>query len=412
MSAEKLKLLYFAKARITSYSTNSLQTMRMCDAFVKLGLQVELVVPPHWVGEQKFRSQNPISYYNVKSKFKITRLAMPDLMALMRYFSAERLHSILKRIHWVLSSLMVFIYAFFKRADVLFTRDPVAAFFMSFFGPVVYECHGQIESRMFRFFERKCCNRCSLTVAISQNIKNYLMEKGVPEKQVHVLHDGVDIEIYDVTSTQGILDTLNIDKNEKLVVYTGHLYPYKGIYDLAKVAKVINGIVVFVGGRKEDVAVLKDYVSKHSINNVIITGHVKPALVPLYQKAADVLVLPNSGKDIRNTFTSPLKLFEYMASRKPIVASRLPSITEILNEGNAILVEADTPRKLAEGINKALTNEQLSKRIADQAYQDVRLNTWENRAAKICALLNSRRINASSVRHKPSYSRGLDRKTV
>jgi len=101
-----------------------------------------------------------------------------------------------------------------------------------------------------------------------------------------------------------------------------------------------------------------------------------------------------------------------MASRKPIVASKLPGITEILNEENAILVEADTPRKLAEGINKALTNERLSKIIADQAYQDVRLNTWENRAAKICALLNSRRINTSSARHRPSYSRRLDRKTV
>lgn len=387
MGAEKLKLLYFAKARITSYSANSLQIMRMCDVFVQLGLQVELVVPPHWIGKRKFRSQNPISYYNVKSKFKITRLPMPDLMALMGYFSAERSHNILRRIHWMLFRLMVLIYAFLKHADVLFTRDPVVAFFMSFFGPVVYECHGQIGSRMFRFFERKCCNRCSLTVAISQNIKNYLMEQGVPEKQVHVLHDGVDIERYDVTSTQGILDTLNIDKNEKLVVYTGHLYPYKGIYDLAKVAKVINGIVVFVGGRKEDVAVLKDYVSKRSINNVIITGHVKPALVPLYQKAADVLVLPNSGKDIRNTFTSPLKLFEYMAAKKSIVASNLPSIREVLNEQNAMLVEPDNPEQLAAAINRVLENPALANKISSNAYRDVQQYAWRHRAQKVLSLL-------------------------
>jgi len=106
--------------------------------------------------------------------------------------------------------------------------------------------------------------------------------------------------------------------------------------------------------------------------------------MPYYLKSADVLILPNSGKkDVSRYWTSPMKMFEYMASQRPIVASDLSSIGEVLSENNSILVEPDNPQALAEGIKKVLDDKELSQRISQQAYIDVKKYTWDKRAQKI-----------------------------
>ncbi|MEK7179313.1 MAG: glycosyltransferase, partial [Patescibacteria group bacterium] len=78
--------------------------------------------------------------------------------------------------------------------------------------------------------------------------------------------------------------------------------------------------------------------------------------------------------------TSPIKLFEYMASGRPIVASSLPSIREILNEQNAFLVQPDNPEDLKRGIEKALGDAAVARQCAARAREDVRPYTWEKRA--------------------------------
>jgi len=110
--------------------------------------------------------------------------------------------------------------------------------------------------------------------------------------------------------------------------------------------------------------------------------------IPFYLKAADVLVLPNKkGEDISEKYTSPLKMFEYMASKRPIVASDLPSIREILNDHNSIIMEPNDPQKLAEGIKEAL-NQDLSQKISQQAFSDVQSYTWEKRTKKILEFIS------------------------
>ena len=97
---------------------------------------------------------------------------------------------------------------------------------------------------------------------------------------------------------------------------------------------------------------------------------------------ADLLVLPNSAKDKMSLFTSPIKLFEYMASKRPIVASSLPSIKEILIDNkNAILFEPDDHIDLAKKINLALSKD--CKYIVNNAYDDVKVYTWDIRAEAI-----------------------------
>ena len=89
------------------------------------------------------------------------------------------------------------------------------------------------------------------------------------------------------------------------------------------------------------------------------------------------------GDTEKTKHVSMNKLFEYMASRRPIVASNLPSLREILNDRNSILVKPDDSESFAEGIKKLINNNEIGEKIADNAWTDVQNYTWAKRAVSI-----------------------------
>ena len=100
-------------------------------------------------------------------------------------------------------------------------------------------------------------------------------------------------------------------------------------------------------------------------------------------------MLPNTAQAaISREHTSPLKLFEYMAAGRPIVASDLPSLREVLRHGdNAWLVQPDDPAALAQGIQHLLAEPALAARLAAQAQEEVQAYTWEQRAERILSFV-------------------------
>lgn len=183
---------------------------------------------------------------------------------------------------------------------------------------------------------------------------------------------------------------LNMDKNKKIVMYSGHLYRHKGIYTLLDAAKLLPSdfMICVLGGTPVDISAVKAYINANKINNVTVLGYASYYKVSQYIASADILVLPNSSKNkFSRVYTSPLKLFEYMASGNIIVSSDVPSLREILNEGNSILVAPDDPKALAEGIRKA-ANKKLSK-LASQAKKEAAVYSWDERAGKILGFIGN-----------------------
>jgi glycosyltransferase involved in cell wall biosynthesis len=89
-------------------------------------------------------------------------------------------------------------------------------------------------------------------------------------------------------------------------------------------------------------------------------------------------------------FTSPLKLYEYMAAGLPIVASDLPSLREVLrHDENALLVPPDEPAALADSLGRLLTDAALGERLRRQAHADVQGRTWSARAASVLSFLRA-----------------------
>ena len=107
-------------------------------------------------------------------------------------------------------------------------------------------------------------------------------------------------------------------------------------------------------------------------------------------KSRSTLVLPNPRSALSDAHTSPLKLFEYMAAGRPIVASDLPSIGEVLRDGeNAVLVEPGNPQAFVAGLQRIKDDTALAGRLAAQAAEDVRDYTWARRAERLETLLTA-----------------------
>ncbi|MFH1780764.1 MAG: glycosyltransferase family 4 protein [Candidatus Nealsonbacteria bacterium] len=364
-----MRIIYIANARIPTEKAHGIQIMKMCESFAS-GNELELVLPRRLNKIKK----DPFLYYGMDETFKITKLPCIDLIPFSGHFGNLGL--------WIESVTFffpAFFYAIFKKADLIYTRNKFILPFALFRKNFLFEAHAFPNNYFLYSFFLK---RLKGVVVITDKLKSLFLGKGILDSRILTAPDGVDIAMFAVNCSQSeARQKLGLKQGGKIVLYTGHLYKWKGVGVLIAAAGFLpeNVTVYLVGGMEKDLANLDC-----RLPNVKIIGHRPYAEIPFWLKAADVLCLPNSGKEeISRSWTSPLKAFEYMASNRPIVASNLPSIGEILNGENAILVEPDNPNDLARGIKKALEDEDLALKVAAQAFLEVQNYIWQKRVQKI-----------------------------
>jgi glycosyltransferase involved in cell wall biosynthesis len=163
------------------------------------------------------------------------------------------------------------------------------------------------------------------------------------------------------------------------------LKKWKGVDILINAAEYLTAEyrVLLVGGREEQHKSLHDRIDNIP-DNVTLVGHVSTEVVPNYLVASDILVLPNTAEDtISSQYTSPLKMFEYMAVGQPIVSSDVVSVREVLTDRMAEFVAPDDPQALADGIVFIRNNPEYAERLAEQAATAAKQYSWEKRAKEI-----------------------------
>jgi glycosyltransferase involved in cell wall biosynthesis len=199
-----------------------------------------------------------------------------------------------------------------------------------------------------------------------------------------------------------------LPEGSRIVCYAGHLYGWKGVRTLALASRHLpeGYLVCVVGGTEEDLVGFRRFLKVEKLDRVLAAGHVPPDRVPAYLAAADVLALPNSaGSETSARFTSPMKLFEYMAAGRPIVASRLPSLQEVLRDGeNALLVEPDDPVALARGLAAVAEDGEMARRLAETARAEVQGRTWDSRAKAILSFMNTVGSSRALSHHRDTES--------
>jgi glycosyltransferase involved in cell wall biosynthesis len=252
---------------------------------------------------------------------------------------------------------------------------------------IYFEVHSLDQQHPKKFFHKLLRESTGL-ICITKALKDALVKNyHIDFERILVASDGVRKSLLEspVPSKEKARQRLNITA-EKIVLYTGQLLPGKGAHVLLNAASFFDRNVLFVvvGGNGSYLERMQQKVKAQKLDNVWLTGFVSPTDVPMYQAAADVLVLPPTADHDISPFTSPLKLFEYMAARRPIVASALPVLEEILQHGyNALLFQEQDAADLAAKIEILLQDAELAESLARAAWKQVQDFTWEKRAQKI-----------------------------
>ena len=386
-----MRILYFADIRFPLERANGIQSMETCHALARRGHEVRLVVRP----DTRKPARDPFEYYGLPP---LTRLVVERAPLVAGPQFARRV----AYLSFALGRSMGA-----ARADLIFTRDLGVADLLaraprSMRAPLVYESHGyaphvaaampDLVSAAPRPSRRKLARLAAREasvwraadgyVTITAGLARVLEETLGARPRLAIVPDGVrSSDAREWTPPVG----------DPIVAYAGHLYPWKGTDILLEAIARAPGVAALVAGGHEaegDRARLEALASRLGIGGrVTFTGQVAPSDVPALLRRATILALPNPPSAISTHFTSPLKLFEYMAAGRAIVASDLPAIREVLrHEENALLVPAGDPAALADAIRRLIADPELSARIARRAFDEAAEYTWERRAERLEAL--------------------------
>lgn len=377
-----MKIIYIVNARIPTEKAHGYQICKMCEEFASTGAEIEL-----WIPSRKNNIEaDAFSFYDLRQNFKIKKIRSFDFLKYKIFYKPA----------FFLQNFIYSLVLLFKNIDrdaVIYTRDPEIAFIFKLRRTfVIFEAHTWPKSkkRLYNVFLKKT----DKIIVITEKLKEIFIKNGFNSDKILVLPDAVDFKKFNIDiSRESARKKFNLPTDKKIIMYAGHLYKWKGVDTLMESAKFLNNdfLILVIGGTEKDIATYKNLAGNYM--NVSLLGYRPFSEIPYLLKAADFLILPNIEKEeISRDFTSPLKLFEYMASKRPIIASALPSIKEILNDSNSILIKPSDPEKLASAIKLLDENQDFAEKISHKAFIDVQKYTWEKRVEKILNIINKHKI--------------------
>lgn len=379
-----MKIVLIAPTYLPARRANTIQVMKMAQALVQSGHTLEVLVPE-----------------SETTGMDTERLSQHDWPALAQQYGLETQFPV----QWLPTkpSWRSYDYGWNAyrrarsiRADLIYTRLPQAAAFSSLLGmPTLFEIHDYPQStaaqNLFRLFLRgKGAQRLVvITQALAGDLKAAFGTQ-ITEPFALVAPDGVDLRRY-IALPSPAQARQELGLVEQFTVgYTGHLYPGRGIELILELGQQLPHInFLLAGGDPDTVHRWRGIVSQRRLSNLTFTGFIPNAEIPRYQAACELLLMPyqnqvaaSSGGDI-SRYLSPMKLFEYLACGRTILASDLPVLREILNPENALLLPPEDLNAWAEAIQIGLQFPKRYSRLASQAQLDAQNYTWTARAKTI-----------------------------
>lgn len=366
-----MKTACIATSQVPSSTANSIQVMKVCQALAQENGPVCLWVP----GETGCEWEKLSSIYGLQQAFEVRWLAENRFWR--RYdFS---LKSVLAGRKW--------------GADLIYTWAPQAAVFAQWLGlPVVLELHdlptGKIGPWLFKQFVHRSGKKRLLliTEALRKSLENrYQIALSGPE--VQIAPNGTEMERYNDLPEASVARAQLGLPDRLMVVYTGHLYPGRGMGLLTALAEKFPEVnFLWVGGRPEDVEHWRVRLAQSHITNVILTGFIENSKLPLYQAAGDVLLMPyeqqieGSSGGNSAAICSPMKMFDYLAAGRAIITSDLPVLHEVLNHENAVFCPPDDVAHWSQALSTLISDPEYRQKLSVRAKQDAGRYTWRARA--------------------------------
>lgn len=374
-----MRIAYISTAQIPSIRANSIQVMKVCQALVQNGNEVTLYIPKG----KEFTPPELVSFYGLAEIFPVLQL---------------KSRRGLRRFDFTLAGIRR---ARASEAELVYTRMLWVALFARLRGlPVVLEIHdlprGRFAPTVYRLFLK--LNRPKLTVYITSALKQLADEElnvRAREREFLIAPDGVDLERYEQLPDGREARALLKLPEKTTAVYSGGFYAGRGLEIMQQLALAFPQVqFMWIGGTPEQVSEWQNRLNSAGVDNVILTGFIENASLPIYQAAADVLLMPYSqafggsgGGDI-SAVSSPMKLFEYMAAGRCILASNLPVLREVLHDGNAAFYQPEDFSDLRAQFAGLITNEIKRDELGAAAKEDVKAYSWRRRMAGIVRAVN------------------------
>jgi len=368
-----MRIAAISNSRIPSSTANSIQAMKVCDALVQAGHDVQLMVPAE---TEPVAWKDLARHYGVENEFPVEWL--PSRRAFHRLDFVWHARAAAHR----------------QGAQLTYTWLPQSAALEAWFDrPVVLEMHADVAGRMgawwLRQFWRSSRGRLLVTTTALRRALERSTHMQFPDGAVQVAPNGVDLERY-----QGLPAPAEARAQLRLperftIGFTGHFYAGRGIELLFELAHALPELsFLWVGGTAEAVTEWRAKLRATNQTNVILTGFVENTRLALYQAASDVLLMPytrsiaaSSGQNIAEVI-NPMKMFEYMAARRAIITSDLPVIREVLDEAQAVFCPPSDVGAWKAAVMELASNSERRAALAENARREVEKFTWVRRARK------------------------------
>jgi glycosyltransferase involved in cell wall biosynthesis len=391
-------VIYLADTRFPIERANGLQSMATCQALAAAGHDVRLVTRP----DTAPLPRDPFEFYG-----------LPPAEGLRFETIPTSPRPAVRRLRFLLGAARL---ALGQRDAIVYTRDLGAASLLlalprSRRPRLVYESHGisaVVAAEMPRLLgkpelaprrrklarlerqDRRVWQRAGAYVTITSALADDLADRFGPRPEVFVVPDGATMP----AAPPGASAPAPASGVRTVAAYAGHLYPWKGVDVFVRAladAPGVRGLIVGGHPGEADLGRVLRLVQDLGLSDhVEITGLVRPGDVAARLATATVLVLPNTASAISLRYTSPLKLFEYLALGRAIIASDLPSIREVLTDGETgLLVPPDDSGALATALRRVAGDPALASRLAQGASALAPAYSWDERARRLDAVLEA-----------------------
>lgn len=264
-------------------------------------------------------------------------------------------------------------------------------------GPVAYEKMNfqdqfWTHQKLVDYFEVAALTNSRLNFTVSNQLKQYFTEKGVPGDSIYVIPNGADPDRFrpdypcdEVKQRYGL-------RNNLVIGFVGSFHYWHGVENLSRIIldttrhhSNVRFLMVGDGGPLK--SSLERFINDNNLlDRVYLTGLVKHEDIPQYIAAMDIVLAPYPKLEFG--YYSPVKLYEYLSSGKAVVASRMGQIGEVIRDGeNGFLCEPDDTIQMSRKISELIQNPEVIKKVGARAREDV-LNhySWRRRGEQLSAL--------------------------
>lgn len=367
-----MRICAITTSRIPSPNANSIQALKVAQAILQEGHELRVL---GFAPFAEFAAQDLRQFYGLQIAPEVRTFRFPR--RLFPYLA------LLKALSW--------------RPDLVYTWVPqVAALALLVGKPVIFEVHlppsGLVGPLWYHLFALLPGQKrmASVTRALYQLLQARYGIR-MSEREVVIAPNGVDLERFENLPSPSEARARLWLPEKITVLCSGHLYAGRGAGLFLELATYFPSVhFIWVGGRAKEVEYWRERRAAQRLENATFYGFVPNEQLPLFQAAADVLLMPyernigiSSGDIDSSAIASPMKMFEYMASGRPILTSDLPVLREVLDENIAIFCPPADAGAWKNALERLLADPPLRSRLGQEAQLRARAYTWRERTRRI-----------------------------